>query len=61
MVWTRLAPRLSRLPLVLAGLILRRVEPDTVTVWAALRESRTVTLRVVMTDVTATIPLLRRA
>ena len=34
----------KNLPLVLAGPILRRVSPDSVTVWVALRESRNVTL-----------------
>lgn len=36
----------DRLPLVLCGPILRRAEPDSVTVWVALKEPRTVTLRV---------------
>src|SRR5215510_4036339 len=36
----------ERLPLVLCGPILRRTEPDSVTVWLALKEPRTVTLRV---------------
>jgi hypothetical protein len=36
----------DRLPLVLCGPILRRVEPDSVTVWVALKEPSTVTLRV---------------
>ena len=36
----------DRLPLVLCGPILRRTEPDSVTVWLALKEPRTVTLRV---------------
>ncbi len=34
------------LPLILCGPILRRVEPGSVTVWVALKEPRTVTLRV---------------
>jgi hypothetical protein len=38
--------RLKALPLVLAGPILRRTEPGSVTVWVALKEPRTVTLRV---------------
>jgi len=42
MAWTSLSTRLSSLPLVLAGPILRRVEPEVVTVWIALREPRTV-------------------
>lgn len=44
--WAPLAERLERLPLVLAGPILRRVEPGAVTVWVALRAPRRVTLRV---------------
>jgi hypothetical protein len=45
-LWTPLAERLESLPLVLAGPILRRVEPGFVTVWVALRAPRQVTLRV---------------
>lgn len=41
-----LANRLARLPLVLAGPILRRTYPDSVTVWVALKEPRQVTLNV---------------
>src|SRR5262245_56234225 len=44
--WTPLAERLASLPLILAGPILRRVEPRSVTVWVALREARQVTLHV---------------
>jgi hypothetical protein len=44
--WEPLAGRLASLPLVLAGPILRRVEPGAVTVWVALRAPRRVTLRV---------------
>lgn len=40
------APDPGRLPLVLCGPILRRTEPDAVTVWVATKQSRTVTLRV---------------
>lgn len=36
----------ERLPLVICGPILRRTEPDAVTVWVALKKARTVTLRV---------------
>ena len=36
----------ERLPLILCGPILRRTEPGSVTVWVALKEPRTVTLRV---------------
>ena len=38
--------RFSTLPLILAGPIVRRTEPRAVTVWLALKEARTVTLRI---------------
>ncbi|MBZ8180733.1 PhoD-like phosphatase [Oscillatoria salina] len=40
---------LANLPLILAGPILRRTEPDSVTVWLALKESRSVSLKVYKT------------
>ncbi len=46
MTWIPLRERFDQLPLVIAGPILRRVEPNSVTVWLALKESRTVTLAV---------------
>jgi hypothetical protein len=48
MAFTSLSDRLAqnRVPLVLAGPVLRRVEPDQVTVWIALREAQTVSLSV---------------
>lgn len=46
MTWTPLRDRLNNLPLVLAGPILRRTEANAVTVWVALKESRTVYLAV---------------
>ncbi|MBF2018320.1 MAG: hypothetical protein IGS23_24605 [Rivularia sp. T60_A2020_040] len=46
MGWTPLRERLNRLPLILAGPILRRTEPDSVTVWVALKASRRVTLTI---------------
>ncbi len=46
MPFTSLSGRLDRLPLVLAGPMVRRVEPREVTVWLALRQPRKVTLRV---------------
>src|SRR5258706_8216166 len=46
MPWTPLAERFSHLPLILAGPMLRRVEPGSVTVWLALKQARTVTLRI---------------
>jgi hypothetical protein len=38
--------RIGELPLVLCGPVLGRVEPESVTVWVALKAERTVTLRV---------------
>ena len=38
MGWQSLSDRLSELPLILAGPILRRTEPNAVTVWIALKE-----------------------
>ncbi|MBV6621556.1 MAG: hypothetical protein KI793_01150 [Rivularia sp. (in: Bacteria)] len=46
MGWTPLRERIDKLPLVLAGPILRRTEPDSVTVWVALKASRHVTLTI---------------
>jgi hypothetical protein len=46
MAWSSLSNRLSTLPLILAGPILRRVEEDNVSVWLALKEERTLTLTV---------------
>lgn len=40
----------ERLPLILAGPVLRRTEADAVTVWLALKEPRQVTLRVYLTE-----------
>lgn len=50
MSWMPLAERFSALPLILAGPILRRTEPRAVTVWLALKEPRTVTLRIFARD-----------
>ncbi|HEY9636462.1 MAG TPA: PhoD-like phosphatase [Coleofasciculaceae cyanobacterium] len=44
------ADRLEHLPLILAGPILRRTEPDAVTVWVALKAPREVTLKIYATD-----------
>ncbi len=44
--WIPLADRLRTVPLILAGPVLRRVEPSSVTVWLALKAARTVTLRI---------------
>ncbi len=50
MTWTPLKDhRLDELPLILAGPILRRTEPESVTVWVALKEARKVTLQVFRT------------
>lgn len=46
MSWIPLAERFSSLPLILAGPLLRRVEPGAITVWLALKAACTVTLRV---------------
>lgn len=53
MSWIPLAERFSSLPLILAGPIVRRVEPESVTVWLALKEPCTVTLRVYTQEDTA--------
>ena len=42
----------ASLPLLLAGPILRRTEPRSVTVWVALRQARRVTLRLYHWDPT---------
>ncbi|BAY81813.1 hypothetical protein NIES267_12900 [Calothrix parasitica NIES-267] len=46
MGWIPLRERIDELPLVIAGPILRRTEPDSVTVWVALKASRHVTLTI---------------
>lgn len=46
MAWVNLQSSLSTRPRVLAGPVLRRVTPTTVTVWLAMRVGATVTLRV---------------
>lgn len=47
MTWQSWVGRTNQLPIVLAGPVLRRVEPRSVTVWLALKkEPRSVTLRV---------------
>ena len=55
MSWTPLAERFSSLPLILAGPILRRTEPEAVTVWLALKESRRVILRVYQRNMEGTL------
>jgi hypothetical protein len=49
MSWVPLSQRLSTLPLVLAGPMLRQVTPNAVTVWFALLRPATVSLRVFAT------------
>ncbi|MFB2836404.1 PhoD-like phosphatase [Floridanema evergladense] len=49
MSWTPLCDRIDRLPLILAGPILRRTEPNAVTVWVALKAPCNVTLKVYST------------
>ena len=46
MAFTSLANRINDLPLLLSGPILRKVEPNAVTVWVALKEERKVWLEV---------------
>ncbi|HZN72560.1 MAG TPA: hypothetical protein VFC00_12900 [Micromonosporaceae bacterium] len=46
MPWTPLSERWASLPLVLAGPVLRRVQPDLVTVWVAVKTHQQVTLLV---------------
>ncbi len=46
MSWMPLTERFTDLPLILSGPIVRRVEPQAVTVWLALKEPRRVTLRI---------------
>ncbi len=53
MSWIPLSERFSSLPLILAGPVVRRVEPQSVTVWLALKEPCTVTLRVYVREDTA--------
>jgi hypothetical protein len=50
MSWNPLRERINTLPLVLAGPILRRTDNYSVTVWLALKESRTVTLAILDTN-----------
>lgn len=50
MTWTPLSDRLDKLPLILAGPILRRTEPETVTVWVALKAACCVYLEIYATE-----------
>lgn len=49
MSWKPLNHRINHLPMILAGPILRRTDPDQVTVWVALKEASKVTLKVYAT------------
>ena len=51
MPWQSLISRLDQLPLLLAGPIIRKTTPTSVSVWFALKESRDVTLNVYTSDV----------
>ncbi|HET6844342.1 MAG TPA: hypothetical protein VFK06_22065 [Candidatus Angelobacter sp.] len=51
MAWPALANRLQKLPLVLAGPILREVTANSVTVWVALQKAADVTLVLYVQDV----------
>jgi hypothetical protein len=46
MSWIPIVERFTAIPLILSGPLLRRVEPQSVTVWLALKEPCMVTLRV---------------
>lgn len=46
MSFTKLQDRINNLPLVLAGPIVRRVQPESVTVWVALRHSRRIRIEI---------------
>lgn len=50
MSWIPLSDRLSQLPLILAGPVLRRTESNMVTVWVALKAPAAVTLRIYATE-----------
>ncbi|ACK69415.1 conserved hypothetical protein [Gloeothece citriformis PCC 7424] len=50
MAWISLNHRLEQLPLILAGPMLRRTEPEAVTVWVALRSPAKVTLNIYRTQ-----------
>jgi hypothetical protein len=57
MAWTSLRNSLDSKPLVLAGPILRKVTPSSVTVWLALKDSAEVTLHIFISDVQVVPPL----
>lgn len=57
-MWQPLSQRLPQLPLILAGPMLRRTEPHSVTVWVALKQAQQVTLQVYPTAAGTGNPLL---
>ncbi len=50
MPWNSLARRVTKLPLILSGPLLRKTTSDSVTVWLALQEPRSVTLQIYARD-----------
>jgi hypothetical protein len=50
MEWKSLEERFKDIPLILAGPILRRTEPNAVTVWVALKEAKEVELEIFSSD-----------
>jgi hypothetical protein len=50
MAFTKLQGRLNSLPLILAGPLVRRVEPGSVTIWVALRRKRRIRLEIYDAD-----------
>jgi hypothetical protein len=58
MPWESLRTRIDSMPLVLAGPILRKVTPNSVTVWLALRQRAAVTLEIRTSHALADVELL---
>lgn len=50
MAFTKLTDRIDALPLILAGPLVRRVEPGSVTIWVALRRKRRIRLEIYDAD-----------
>ena len=50
MAFTKLQDRINDLPLILAGPLVRRVEPGSVTIWVALRRKRRIRLEIYDAD-----------
>jgi len=55
MPWNSLKDRITSLPLVIAGPILRRVDDKSVTVWIAVRETRNIRLVILDLDLNAVV------